>query len=78
MFDLSDLTPDKIGDLSNAELGEIAAKVLKLQQDDTRENQLLYYRPAHEACKQVHESTAKVVGVGEETVLPRRRLSLPT
>ncbi len=63
-FDLSDLTSEQISQLSDEELRAAAGKVLKLQQDDGRENQILYYRPAHEACWQLHKSTAKVVGIG--------------
>src|SRR3990167_11465927 len=50
--------------LSEDEFRAEFAKVLPRAQTDRRENQLLYYRPVSPIAMQVHESTARVIGVG--------------
>lgn len=62
--DLAKLTPYQLRKLPNETFRFVAAEILKVQQDDRRECQLLYYRPAHEACRQVHASEAKVLAAG--------------
>lgn len=62
--DLSRLTAKQINTLPNETFRYVMAEVLKLAQDDRRENNLLYYAPAHKACWQVHESKVRVIGVG--------------
>lgn len=62
--DLSRITPRQLIKLPNETLRYVAENILKMQQEDRRENNLLYYKPAHDACWKVHESNAKVMAVG--------------
>lgn len=50
--------------LSDVDLAEIAAGLLDIQEDDRRQNQLLFYKPASSRAMEVHRSRARVVGVG--------------
>lgn len=50
--------------MSDEEFQDAAAVVLRLQQDDRRENQILYYKPASDSCYGVHRADAKVMAVG--------------
>ena len=62
--DFGTLDPKQIGQLSDDALREAAGQALKLLQDDRRENQILYYKPASESCYKVHRADAKVMAVG--------------
>lgn len=62
--DLSRLKPHQVNKLPNETFRYVMAEILKLSQDDRRENNLLYYAPAHDACWQIHESKATAVGAG--------------
>ena len=62
--DFSRLTAKQVNTLPNETFRYVMQEVLKLAQDDRRENNLLYYAPAHDACWQIHESNADVVGAG--------------
>jgi len=64
VVDLSRLSGRDLLKLPNSTFRFVAEEALKLAEQDRRENNLLYYRPAHEACWGVHESTARVIGVG--------------
>ncbi len=64
MSEFEGLTPDKVAEFSQAELAELAGRILERQQDDRRENQILYYVPVSEKAKRIHSSPAKVLGVG--------------
>ena len=62
--DPRNLNPDQLSGLSNDELLQVTANLVRRQEDDRRENQLLYYRPASPEAAKVHDSTAKVIGIG--------------
>lgn len=63
-IDLSRLSGNQIRKLPSESLRFVAQEFLKLQQEDRRENNLIYYRPVSETAAQVHESNAKVMAVG--------------
>lgn len=64
VIDISQLNAGQIGKLPNDTFRTVLAELLRLQQDDRRENQLLYYKPASESCYKVHQANAKVMAVG--------------
>src|SRR3990167_7131191 len=59
--DLTKLDSKQLRTLPDQHLRVVMAQLLKLQRDDRKENQLLYYRPVSKTARQVHLSTAKVV-----------------
>lgn len=50
--------------MTDAEMAEVARNLLEVQEDDRKQNQLLFYRPASERAALIHKSTARIVGVG--------------
>jgi hypothetical protein len=58
------LAPEDVQGLSDTALKALLAKVVIAQEEDRKENQVLYYRPASEAARAVHYSDARVLGVG--------------
>lgn len=63
-IDLTKLTKQQVLKLPNSQFQLVLAEAVKIAQEDRRKNNLLYYRPAHEACWQIHESTGKVIAAG--------------
>jgi len=62
-FDLAKVSPDELKDLSDEDLSALTLKVVGALREDTRQNQIKYYKPASERAKSVHFSKAKWVGV---------------
>lgn len=61
---LADLDPDTVDQLSDEDLRLAIARVTELQAADRKENQLVYYQPASEACRKVHTTRARYIGIG--------------
>lgn len=61
---LLNLDPAAIAALSDADLAEIASGLVELQEEDRKQNQLLFYRPASPRALLVHHSRARIVGCG--------------
>lgn len=62
-----DLVGLKAGDfakMSQAQFQQTLEKILEVQAMDRKESQIYYYQPASEESRQVHESSAYIVGVG--------------
>ena len=53
-----------LGDLSDDDLAELATSLLDKQEQDRRQNQIMYYKPASDRAAEVHLSEAKYVGIG--------------
>ena len=62
MIDLPN--PEDVEYLSDDEIKSLLGKLLEAQEDDTKQNQLLYYRAASAEAEKIHKSTAGVIGVG--------------
>lgn len=60
---IHDLNPDQIRDISNEDLRVLLSDVVRFQQDDLRENQLLYYRPVSAQAEKFHASAATTIGI---------------
>jgi hypothetical protein len=63
-MNLSDLRPETLNALSDSQFRDVLARVVNVQQEDRKQNAILYYRPVSEKAQKVHETRAKVVGVG--------------
>jgi len=61
---LAELTPESLPALGAEAFRALLAETVSIQQEDRRQNAILYYQPASAKCQLVHESRAKVVGVG--------------
>ena len=64
LIDFGKLKPKQFIDLPDEAFRAAGQEILRIQQEDRRENQILYYRSASEGCAAIHKSTAKVVGAG--------------
>ena len=62
--DLSDLNARSILTLPNESFRATLGGILQIAQADRKENQLLYYKPAHDKALLMHNSAADVIGVG--------------
>ena len=62
--DLSDLNAHSIITLPNESFRATLGGILQIAQADRKENQLLYYKPAHDKALLMHNSAADVIGVG--------------
>ena len=62
--DLTELNARSIVSLPNDAFRAALSGVLQIAQTDRKENQLLYYKPAHEKAKFMHDSRADLIGVG--------------
>lgn len=62
--DFLSVQPNQLSTLSNAELEELANYALELQLKDRNTNQLKYYMPVSEKAVQIHQCTAKTIGIG--------------
>lgn len=63
-MNLSELPPSHVANLSDDQLRELLASTLHVTQEDRKQNQLLFYVPTSPKVQAVHDSKAKVVGVG--------------
>lgn len=64
LTDLSEVTPEMIRNLSSDALRALMVDVLGAQQVDRKEHQLLYYKPASERVVAIHQSNARITGIG--------------
>jgi len=60
---LLDIEHDAISGLSDEDLRQILSAGVKFQQDDVRENQLLYYTPVSDQVARFHASGANTIGI---------------
>jgi hypothetical protein len=63
-LNLSDLTPDVLDTLDDEALRKVAAEYLSVVDEDRKQNQILFYQPASPRAQLVHDSKAKVLGIG--------------
>ena len=59
-----DLPFGGVNGLTDEQLREFLAEAVNVTQEDRRQNQILFYQAASAKAQQVHDSKAKVVGVG--------------
>ena len=62
--DLDALSAERLRQLSADEFKALAIEVVGAQQVDRKEHQLLYYKPASEAVVKIHQSNARITGIG--------------
>ena len=55
--------PENLKDLSEDDFRTLLSKTVQLQEDDRKENQILYYRPNQPKAWEVHRSAAKYLGI---------------
>ena len=60
---LHDLSPENIESVSDEELRQILSSAVRFQQDDVRENQLLYYRPVSQEAEKFHACEANTIAI---------------
>lgn len=66
-LDLSRLSEVKTADvakLTDAQFRQLAAQLIEVQQNDRKENQLLYYIPVSETAEKVHMCQDRYMGIG--------------
>jgi len=61
---LTDIDPRNLSGLDDEALLAIANEVLSRQEDDRKQNQILYYVPASDGVDTIHRSKARMIGVG--------------
>ena len=54
----------RIGGLKDDELRGLMSQLIEAQQQDRRENQLLYYKPVSSVAEAIHKSTSRYLGIG--------------
>ncbi|MCG8433577.1 MAG: hypothetical protein MJA83_06075 [Gammaproteobacteria bacterium] len=64
ILDVRELSPPQLLHMPNEELRVVAQNLLALAQEDRKEMQLLYYEPASPKARDIHGSTARLVGTG--------------
>jgi len=57
-------TEKEIKKMSDKEFQALVSATVEVQQQDVRENQLRYYKPASPQCKAIHFLTEQTVGIG--------------
>ncbi len=63
-MNLGQLDRNALVKMDDAEFRSVLTSMLNEQKRDRRENQLVYYQPASDKAMEVHESNAKVLGIG--------------
>ena len=63
-MDLSELSAHKLSVMNRTQFRAVMSQLLTLQETDRKENAIAYYKPVSDLAKQIHLSTAKVVGAG--------------
>lgn len=63
-MNLLELPPQEIHALTDEQLRELAASMVTITQEDRKQSQILFYQPASPKIQAVHDSMAKVIGVG--------------
>lgn len=71
-IDLTDIDPDELREMSDDDFNRVLMRAIDLQAADRKESQLLYYQPASPACRKVHRTQARYVGIagGNGACLP--------
>lgn len=64
MLDLQTLQPDAIRGLSDEQFRELMSNVVGVSQEDRKQNQILYYKPVSQKVQSIHDSKAKILGIG--------------
>jgi hypothetical protein len=63
-LNLAELKPEQLAHLPQAQFEELFRTALSVSQEDRRQNQILWYTPTSPKVQQIHDSKAKVLGVG--------------
>lgn len=63
-MDLQTLSRERLRSLSDDEFARAVAELVKLQQTDLRESNLVFYEPNQPNARLIHASDARVLGVG--------------
>lgn len=63
-MDLHSLSENSVRHMDDRQFRTLLTQVLEEQRRDRQENQLCYYEPASERAGRVHQSNARVVGIG--------------
>jgi hypothetical protein len=61
---LAELRPEELDAIDDEALRNAAAEYLSLVEEDRKANQILFYQPASPRAQLVHDSKAKVLGIG--------------
>jgi hypothetical protein len=59
-----DFRPEELPQLSDEQFRSLLASAVDLQQEDRKQNQILFYRPVSERVQRFHDSQAKVLAAG--------------
>jgi len=62
--DLQSITPERLRAMNPDMLRMLMVEVLGAQQSDRKEHQLFYYKPASERVLKIHQSNARITGIG--------------
>lgn len=63
-FDPTRLAPEDVEGLSDDALRHLLSDVIAIQAEDRKESQILYYQPASNECRRVHQTDARYIGIG--------------
>ncbi len=63
-MNLAEVEPGTLRDLPPAEFDALFRTALKVQQEDRKQNSILYYQPASPKIQAIHDCAAKIVGIG--------------
>lgn len=63
-MNLADLRPENLRTLSNDQFRDLIAQTVNITQEDRKQNQILFYKPVSEKVQQIHDSPAKILGIG--------------
>lgn len=63
-MNLLDLEPSGLSGLSDEQLRQLAVEAVTITHEDRKTAQILFYQPASPKAQKVHDSAAKVLGVG--------------
>ena len=63
-MNLAELRPESLPALSDDAFRGLMARIVGVQQEDRKQNAILYYQPVSPKMQAVHDSPAKVIGIG--------------
>ncbi len=63
-MNLAELQPESLPQLSDADFQALLASAVSIQQEDRKQNQILYYQPASPRAQLAHDFAGKVLGIG--------------
>ncbi len=64
MADLASLAETDFSKMTDKALTEAMSEIIKVQEEDRRENQIIYYKPSQPKAYEFHKSNARVVAIG--------------